>query len=82
MGEKEKAIFAAPARSMNNSLTIIIKDRGKSFDPSIIPPPKLSDNLSEREAHGLGLYFIRQWMDEVHFTTNGSENVLTLMKRR
>ncbi len=64
------------------SLTIIIKDRGKSFDPSIIPPPKLSDDLSEREAHGLGLYFIRQWMDEVHFTTNGSENVLTLMKRR
>lgn len=64
------------------SITITLTDRGKSFDPSTIPQPNLSDELDERQAHGLGLYFMRQWMDEVHFIHNGSENVLTMVKRK
>ncbi len=69
--------------SYNGSkLAIIIKDQGKSFDPSSIPPPNLSDDIDEREAHGLGLYFIRQWMDEVTFHTAGSENILTMVKHK
>lgn len=64
------------------TLTITLSDRGKSFDPSKIPQPNLSENLDDRKAHGLGLYFIRKWMDEVHFKTSGSENTLTMVKRR
>lgn len=63
-------------------LTIILRDKGLSFDPSNIHQPNLSHNLNEREAHGLGLYFIRQWMDEVKFVSNGTENILTMVKRR
>jgi len=66
----------------DRSLTIELCDRGKSFDPSSVPPPNLSDNLEDREAHGLGLYFIRQWMDEVRFVSRGVENVLTMVKHR
>jgi serine/threonine-protein kinase RsbW len=65
-----------------HSLTIVLQDRGKFFDPTQVPPPNLSDNLEEREAHGLGLYFIRQWMDEVDFRSTGKENILTMTKRR
>jgi serine/threonine-protein kinase RsbW len=65
-----------------HALIIELSDQGKSFDPSSVPPPNLSDNLEEREAHGLGMYFIRQWMDEVRFISKGSENVLTMVKRR
>jgi serine/threonine-protein kinase RsbW len=65
-----------------HALTIELSDRGKSFDPSSVPPPNLSDNLDEREAHGLGLYFIRQWMDEVRFVSKGADNVLTMVKNR
>lgn len=65
-----------------NSITIILKDQGKPFDPSIVPPPNLSKDLDERQAHGLGLFFIRQWMDEVHFTSDESENILTMVKRK
>jgi serine/threonine-protein kinase RsbW len=64
------------------SLTITLSDRGKSFDPSAVPPPNLSDDIDARQAHGLGLYFIRQWMDEVNFRSNGGENHLTMVKRR
>ncbi len=61
---------------------IIIKDQGKAFDPSKIPPPNLSKNLDERQAHGLGLHFIRKWMDEVQFLSNGPENILTMVKHK
>jgi serine/threonine-protein kinase RsbW len=65
-----------------DSLTIILKDQGKSFDPSKIPQPNLGNNLDERQANGLGLYFIRQWMDEVRFVTRGSDNILTMIKHK
>ncbi|MBE0699821.1 MAG: ATP-binding protein [Anaerolineaceae bacterium] len=64
------------------ALTITLMDWGQSFDPANISQPNLSHNLSERESHGLGLYFIRQWMDEVNFTSNGPENILTMVKRQ
>lgn len=66
----------------DRSLTITLSDRGKSFDPSSVPPPNLSDDIDARQAHGLGLYFIRQWMDEVQFRSNSGENTLTMVKRR
>jgi serine/threonine-protein kinase RsbW len=64
------------------ALTIILKDQGKTFDPSKISPPNLSNKLDERQANGLGLYFIHQWMDEVQFTKRGSENILTMVKHK
>lgn len=63
-------------------LTIVLKDHGKPFDPGRIPYPNLGTNLEDRQAHGLGLYFINKWMDEVYFVSNGSENTLTMMKQR
>ena len=66
----------------NQALTISLQDTGKSFDPSTVDEPNLSENLEERQAHGLGLFFIRQWMDEVRFESNGMQNTLTMLKRR
>lgn len=81
-GGENKGEIRCKCLVSENSLTIELCDRGKSFDLYAVPPPNLSDNLEEREAHGLGLYFIRQWMDEVHFITKGVENVLTMVKHR
>ena len=66
----------------DNNLTITLQDQGKSFDPSKVPHPNLSSNLDERLAHGLGLYFIRKWMDEVSFKSTEAENILTMVKRK
>lgn len=64
------------------SLTVSLQDTGKSFDPSLVSEPNLSDNLDDRQAHGLGLFFIRQWMDDVQFESNGKHNTLTMVKHR
>ena len=65
-----------------DAIQITIKDHGKPFDPSIIPPPNLSKDIDERQAHGLGLHFIRKWMDEVQFFSKGSENILAMVKHK
>jgi len=63
-------------------LTIVLVDHGRPFNPQQIPSPKINSELSRRHAHGLGLYMIRQWMDEVKFEFGENENRLTLVKYR
>ncbi len=67
----------------DHGLTIIFHDRGRSFDPCLVPEPDRTSRLEERNVGGLGLYFIRQLMDEVHFRFEAdSGNTLTLVKYR
>lgn len=64
-------------------LIIILKDKGGPFNPDQVGRPLVDSSLEERESHGLGLFFIREWMDQVNFEfspTGG--NTLTLVKLR
>jgi len=64
-------------------LTIVLHDNGRPFDPDAVPDPDLNASLEDRESHGLGLYFMRELMDEVHFSfTTDRGNTLTLVKNR
>ena len=72
-----------------SSLRITLRDCGRrSFNPDEIPEPDLDAPLEERETGGLGLFFMRQLMDDVHFYFYDSEegengcNVVTMTKRR
>jgi serine/threonine-protein kinase RsbW len=67
----------------DDGLSVILRDRGRSFDPAGVPPPDLHVSLEERDAGGLGLYFIRRLMDEVHFEFRPNlGNTLTMVKRK
>ncbi len=60
---------------------IVIRDRGKSFDPARVPKPKLSVELSQRKIGGLGMYLMRRLMDKVDYHASPQEgNVLTMIK--
>ena len=58
-----------------------LRDWGKAFDPEAVPPPNLSDKLAERPLGGLGLFFMRQLMDEVNFSFTEEGNRLVMIKR-
>jgi serine/threonine-protein kinase RsbW len=60
-----------------NLLRVKICDRGRSFVPERVPEPDL-DALPEG---GLGLFIIRNFMDDVHYGRVGETNVLTMEKR-
>jgi serine/threonine-protein kinase RsbW len=64
-----------------SKLTIEVHYHGRSFDPSRVPKPNLDIPLEDREAGGLGLYFMRQLMDEVVFEFDEVKgNVLTMRR--
>ena len=81
-GGEGKGTIRCTCEVTEAELTVSLEDNGQSFNPSEVPSPNLSENLEEREAHGLGLYFIRQWMDDVQFITGGKHNKLVMVKRK
>src|SRR5258706_454860 len=63
------------------SLRIVMREQGKPFDPEEIAAPDVSAKLEDRLVGGLGLFFMRKLMDEVHFQYSPeSGNVLTMLK--
>lgn len=55
---------------IDKGFKIILIDHGRPFNPAEIPFPDMTKSLDEREAHGLGLYFIRKWMDEFYYESD------------
>lgn len=61
---------------------IQVRDWGRSFDPRTVPEPDVEAPLEERSLGGLGLFLIREFMDEVDFSFDPDKgNVLTMVKR-
>jgi serine/threonine-protein kinase RsbW len=58
--------------------TVTLRDRGRPFDPTSLPPPDLSPQLRKRRPGGLGIYLIRRLMDEVSYDTEDGVNTLTM----
>ena len=79
--EEEKGEIALCCKRAEDDFVVTIRDQGQPFNPEAIPPPDLTRSLAERRNGGLGLYFMRQLMDEVrfHFDTEGNE--LTMLKK-
>ena len=64
-----------------NSITITLEDTGAPFNPDSIPIPNLNVPLMDRTEHGLGIYMMRKWMDEVRYEFNQGINRVTMVKR-
>jgi len=61
---------------------IILRDSGKKFSPSKIPRPNIAEHVAKGIKGGLGLFLIRQVMDEVHYCykEGNNTNELRLVK--
>ena len=65
------------------AIRIVFVDYGEPFDPSDVPDPDLTADLSDRKIGGLGIYLMRKLMDEVFYQSDaGKRNTLTLIKRK
>ncbi len=85
-GGESQEIIECTCLIDKSGLTISLRDCGKPFDPTTVPDPDLSADLEDRDVGGLGLFFIRQLMDEVSFKfvfdqkTGKQCNVLRMVK--
>jgi len=72
----------------DEALVVKLRDCGQSFRPGKVPTPNLTTDLQNRKIGGLGLYFMRQMMDDVDFifTTDPETgrpcNILKMVKRK
>ena len=69
-------------RFTGNRIEIEIADSAPRFDPLSIPEPELEGDIDERKIGGLGMYLVRQLMDEISYRYENGKNILILEKRR
>jgi polar amino acid transport system substrate-binding protein len=58
-----------------------IMDAAPRFDPLSVPEPELDSSIEEREIGGLGVFLIRNVMDETSYRYESGKNILVLIKR-
>ena len=63
------------------TVSILLRDWGKPFDPTAKDDPDISLSGVVRPIGGLGIFMVKQLMDEVRYERVGSSNLLTLQKR-
>lgn len=65
----------------NGVITFMVKDDGIAFDPTKVPEADVTLSAEERSIGGLGVFLIRQIMDEVGYERINGCNVLTMKKK-
>ena len=61
-------------------LEVVIHDDGPGFDPTTVPDPLAPENLLK--AYGRGIFFMRQFMDEVSYSFPPKGGTVVTMKKR
>ena len=63
-----------------HSLSFVVSDSGKAFDPTAQPDADISLSVEERQMGGLGIYLVRSIMDSVSYERSSGKNILTMTK--
>ncbi|WP_051412250.1 ATP-binding protein [Halonatronum saccharophilum] len=64
----------------SKKIILEIVDEGVEFNPLEARVPKLNMSLEERVAGGLGVYIMKEVMDDLRYRREGEKNILTLVK--
>ena len=65
----------------HDRLDFIITDSGKPFDPTQAPEVDTTLGVEERAIGGLGIYLVRNIMDDVRYERAEAKNILSMTKR-
>jgi serine/threonine-protein kinase RsbW len=66
-----------------DGLKVIIYDDAEPFNPETVPEPEIDVSLDEIKPRGLGIFLMRQMMDEVNYKSSPDKgNTLTMVKHR
>lgn len=66
---------------LEDGLKVVIYDDAEPFNPESVPEPEINVSLEEIKPRGLGIFLMRQMMDEVHYESSADKgNTLTMIK--
>jgi anti-sigma regulatory factor (Ser/Thr protein kinase) len=66
---------------VDEKLQIRITDGGNPFNPFDKPDPDLDIPLEQRQPGGLGIYLVKEYMDEYSYEYRDEQNIVTLRKK-
>lgn len=78
--EEHEKIYLS-AKLHKGSIVLVLTDTGKEFDPTMAPDADITLSADERQIGGLGIFLIRQIMNEVKYERIEGKNILTLEKK-
>ena len=68
------------AKSDGKELTFVLSDQGKEFDPTLKEDADPNINPAEREIGGMGIYIVKNIMNQVTYQRLEGKNLLTMKK--
>ena len=80
--EGKEADIELLAESDGKELTFVLSDRGKEFDPTMneTGDTDMDVNPAERDLGGMGIYIVKNIMNEVTYQRLEGKNLLTMKK--
>ena len=79
--EGEVADIELLAKSDGKELTFVLSDQGKEFDPTAKEDADLDVNPADRELGGMGIFIVKNIMNEVTYQRLEGKNLLTMTKK-
>ena len=67
--------------TIGKEIAIAFEDNGIEYNPLDKADPDVSLDVEERDIGGLGIFMVKNLMDSVAYSREGSHNVLTIRKR-
>lgn len=68
------------AESNGKELTFVLSDKGKEFDPTMKEDADPNVNPMERDIGGMGIYIVKNIMNQVTYQRLEGKNLLTMKK--
>lgn len=66
---------------VGSEVTVTLEDDGKPFNPLLKADPRIDIPIDARPIGGLGIYFVRQLMDDMNYSHVNGKNRLVMKKR-
>lgn len=79
-GETGEAEFWLEISENPKRVRLRIKDQGTPFNPLALEDPDITLSAKERKIGGLGIFMVKDFMDDVDYAYVDAHNVVTLEK--
>ena len=78
--EGKTADIELSAECTGHTLTFVLSDKGREFDPTMKEDIDTGTDPADRELGGLGIYIVKNIMNEVTYQRLEGKNLLTMRK--
>ena len=72
--------ITADVSGVPKTLTVAFQDSGTPFDPLAKEDPDITLPIEQRRIGGLGIFLVKEYMDDVSYRYADGKNILTIKK--